>query len=71
MEFGVGSLFLIFVAVSALVISKAGSGTSDTQLLDPKKIQQRLMADKTLSADDRAYISELAVLELPRRHLIC
>lgn len=68
---GVVPLFLIFIALSVFVVAKAGPGSSDRQRFDPRRIQENILSDQLIGDEERAYLSELAVLELPRRHLIC
>lgn len=70
-EVSIVPLFLIFIALSVFVIAKAGPGSSDKQRFDPKRIEENILADQIISDQERAYLTELAVLELPRRHLIC
>ncbi|MEK9677514.1 MAG: hypothetical protein VW169_03900 [Rhodospirillaceae bacterium] len=38
---------------------------------DANAIQAEILADKTLGDEERAVVEEVAVLELPRRHLVC
>ena len=39
--------------------------------LDCRRITQNMLDDPDLSVEERAWLAELAVLELPRRHIVC
>ena len=70
--------FLIFVGAVALLASVTAWLTSwDKGPLkarysyNPEAIQKALMADETLTDEERAWMKEVEALELPRRHLVC
>jgi len=44
---------------------------SGPAVLDCRRITHDMLDDPALSGEERAWLSELAVLELPRRHIIC
>jgi hypothetical protein len=39
--------------------------------LDPERLARELIEDESLTEEERAYMKEVAALELTRRHLIC
>ena len=41
------------------------------RLLDPDRLTQEMFCDPNLTDEERRYLHELAVLELPRRHICC
>lgn len=44
---------------------------SGPAVLDCRRITRDMLDDPTLSRQEQAWLAELAVLELPRRHIIC
>ncbi len=72
-----GTLF-IFFALAGLLSLLLGSalkwGALDNnrqRLLDPDRMTREMLTDPTLSDEERGYLQELAVLDLPRRHICC
>ncbi len=65
-----GVVLLIAVAIS-IAIKWDKRPTPARYRYDANAIQAEILADETLSDEERAYLEEVAVLELPRRHLVC
>ena len=77
MAFGIDIVFVFMAAVAVLSLIVGSLVDWDYQpgkergTLDPDGIQAALLADETLSEEERQWMIEVASLELPRRHLIC
>ena len=70
--------FLLMLGIVALLTVVAGTLTrwdglpeSRPAVLDCRRITFDMLQDPTLNARERVWLAELAVLELPRRHIIC
>ena len=63
------------VAVLALALGWAVDwGARDTggrRLLDPSRLDWEMLNDPRLDETERAYVREMTVLEMTRRHIVC
>ena len=65
-----GTVLLIAIAIG-VAIKWDKRPTPARYRYDARAIQAEILADGTLSDEERAYLEEVAVLDLPRRHLVC
>ncbi len=65
-----GVVLLIAIAIG-IAIKGDKRPTPARYRYDARAIQAEILADETLSDEEQAYLEEVAVLELPRRHLVC
>jgi hypothetical protein len=68
-------LFLSLVAMISVALAVAprsdGMSVCARNPLDPEEIWKTTVGAGVLAEEERRWLDELAVLELPRRHLIC
>ena len=70
--------FLLFLAGVGLIALGVGwltnwdrRQTPARYRYNPAAIQAEILADDTLTDQERAWMKEVEALELPRRHLVC
>jgi hypothetical protein len=75
--FGIDPFLLMLAAVSFLTLAAGvltrwdGLPESRPAVLDCRQITHGMLGEPGLSDRERAWLAELAVLELPRRHIVC